>query len=695
MKPSELEQRIRALALDLMWTWSAEVQRAFSMLDPNLWEATNRAPLEVLRRVHPARLEACAEDPEFALRLTAAEAAQAAYHNRKTWFGRQYAKRHSKLRVAYFCSEFAIHESMQQYSGGLGVLAGDHVKSCSDLGIPFVGVGLLYRHGYYVQELRKDGTTRVLFPDYDFADMPVTDTGKEIECPLGKQLVRAKVWRMQVGRVPVFLLDADLPGVPKAHRQLTEGLYKGEPDLRLRQQVLLGVGGMLALSAVKQVPTVVHLNEGHAAFANVERLRALVVRGRSFERALAQVRASSVFTTHTPVPAGHDRYAPKDVAKYLAPHLGVLGLSTQKFADLAREVPGDKLEPFCMTVLGLRTSERVNGVAQLHGEVTRKMWAKAYGVPAAEVPVGAITNGIHVRTWLAPEAEALYARHLGKKWDDFGPDDDVWAKLASVTDEELWALRRTLRAKLVHFVRERLARQARRRGEDAAQVAACYAMFDEDALTLGFARRFATYKRAPLIFKEAKRLAAVLGDAARPVQIVFAGKAHPRDLGGQDMAREVHARARDAGFHGHVALIEEYDMHVGRILTSGADVWLNNPIRPNEASGTSGMKPPLHGGLNASILDGWWPEGFDGENGWAIGDGVELPDAAQQDARDAKALVALLADELVPLFYERDAAGIPRAWLARARRSLASIPGRFNTHRMVGEYVRQAYLDRG
>jgi len=692
MSTKDLLKELSFLPLNLAWSWNHNLQRVFAMLDPNLWEATNHAPLEVLRRVHPARLEACASDPEFQRLFDVACKSTCDYFERRTWFDRKFGKKHKKLRVAYFCSEFAIHESMQQYSGGLGVLAGDHVKSASDLGVPLVGVGLLYRHGYYVQELCADGSTRVLYPEYDFADMPIFDTGIEIECPVGKKLVRARVWILAVGHVLLYLLDSDLPGAPKAHRELTEGLYKGEPDLRLRQQVLLGVGGMLALKAVKSMPTVVHLNEGHAAFANVERLRALRARGRKFETALANVRENSVFTTHTPVPAGHDRYAPKDVAKYMSSHLAALGMTTQEFADLAREKPGDKHEPFCMTVLGLRTSARVNGVAQLHGEVSRKMWAGAYGVALEDVPIGAITNGVHVRTWLAPEAEALYTKHLGKKWGQFGPDDDVWAKFAGVTDEELWALRNTLRAKLVHFVRERLARQARRRGEDATSVAACYSMFDEDALTLGFARRFATYKRAPLIFKEAERLATLMGDPARPVQLVFSGKAHPRDTGGQDMAREVHEEARAAGFHGRVALIEEYDMHVGRILTSGADVWLNNPIRPNEASGTSGMKPPLHGGLNASILDGWWPEGFDGENGWAIGDGTELPEQAAQDALDADALVTLLERELVPLFYERTEAGLPTKWLAKARRSLVTIPGTFNTHRMVGEYVRKAYL---
>ena len=690
MSTKSLAARLRALALDLRWSWCPDTQRAFAALDPALWDASQHAPLELLRRVQPARLAACAEDETILALLERAEGRARAYAEARPWFERAHAG--ERLRVAYFCSEFALHESLQQYSGGLGVLAGDHVKSASDLGVPFVGVGLLYRHGYYVQELRRDGSTRVLYPEYAFDELPLIDTGREVECPLGKQLVRAKVWRLQVGRVPLYLLDADLAGAPKAHRQLTEGLYKGEPDLRLRQQVLLGVGGMLALDALRYRPTVVHLNEGHAAFANVERLRRLVVAGRGYDKALQRVRASTVFTTHTPVPAGHDRYAVKDVARYLRPALTQLGLGTQAFADLARERPGDRQEPFCMTVLGLRTSRFVNGVAALHGEVSRRMWAGAYGVEPDQVPITHITNGVHPRTWLAPEAEALYAKYLKPRWDTMGPGDDPWQRADRIPDSELWRLRATLRARLVHFVRERLVRQARRRGESAAEVGAAWSAFDEHALTLGFARRFATYKRAPLIFKQARRLAALLGDGERPLQIVFAGKAHPRDEGGQALAQEIHALARKQGFVGRVALLEEYDMQVGRVLTSGCDVWLNNPVRPNEASGTSGMKPPLHGGLNASILDGWWPEGFDGQNGWAIGDDTQLASRARQDAHDARALLSLLEDEIVPLFYERDASGLPKRWLARCRRSLASIPAHFSTHRMVGEYVERAYL---
>jgi glycogen phosphorylase len=694
-----LTKRLSALAFDLGWTWCPLARRTFAAIDPQQWEACKHAPLELLRRTSAARLEACAGDSELLGLLASAEGERQARLSAKTWFERTHQRKttkhdkDAKLRVAYFCSEFAIHESLPQYSGGLGVLAGDHLKSASDLGVPLVGVGLLYRHGYYIQELRSDGSTRVLYPEYDFDELPLVDTGKLIECPLGTQTVRAKVWRMQVGRVPVYLLDADVDGAPKSHRELTQGLYKGAPDLRLRQQVLLGVGGMLALDAVGEQPTVVHLNEGHAAFANMERLRRRVRAGSTLEEALEEIARSSVFTTHTPVPAGHDRYEAKQVGKYLKPLIADLGLNVQSFADLGRERPGDRDETVCMTVLGLRTATHVNGVSQLHGRVSREMWPAVYGASSPdEVPIGAITNGVHVRTWLAPEAEELYTKRLKPKWHTMGPKDNPWARAENISDEELWALRGTLRARLVHFLRGRLAHQAMRRGASSAEVAAAWTVFDEDSLTLAFARRFATYKRAPLIFREAKRLQRVLGHKQRPVQLLFAGKAHPNDGDGQGFAQEIHGWAKSSGFAGRVALLEEYDMQVGRMLTSGADVWLNNPIRPHEASGTSGMKPPLHGGLNASILDGWWPEGFDGENGWAIGDERETRDPERRDARDARDLLRVIEKEIVPAFYERTARGLPKRWVSLMRHSLASVPPQFNTHRMVGDYVAQAYL---
>jgi len=692
ISPASLERRLRALAFDLRWTWCSSAARLFAAVDPVLWEATNHAPLEVLRRVAPPRLAACGEDRGFRALLAETEERRRAYYAATTWFARTVRGARRKTRIAYFCSEYAVHESIPQYSGGLGVLAGDHLKSASDLGLPLVAVGLLYRHGYYRQELRADGTTRVLYADQDFAEHPLVDTGVTVECPIGTSLVKARVWRMQIGRIPLYLLDADLADEPRVNRELTIGLYRGEPRQRLRQQALLGIGGVRALAAVGETPDVFHLNEGHAALVNVERLRVLVAEGVPFDEALARVRASTVFTTHTPVPAGHDRYAPALAARVLRPLLGELGLPARRLIDLGRERPGDEQEPLCMTILAMRTSARINGVSALHGGVSRAMWQRVFGARTpGEVPIGHVTNGVHTRTWIAPEAEALFERRLRPRRNGGGPRDESWSRLDRVTDAELWELRRRLRRRLVGFVRERLAAQAIRRGADVDEVAGARATFTEDALTIGFARRFATYKRAPLVFRDAKRLARILTDAKRPVQIVFAGKAHPADAPGQAFAQQVHALARKTGFHGRVALIEEYDMHVGRMLTSGADVWLNTPLAPHEASGTSGMKSPLAGGLNLSILDGWWSEGFDGSNGWAIGDGPVADGRARRDARDAESLYRLLEEELVPLFYRRGKGGLPMGWIARMRRSIESIPPRFSAHRMVAEYWDTAY----
>lgn len=690
---SDLRARLDVLARDLWWTWVPDAIALFESIDPLLFEATKQSPLATLKRVDPARFAALESDADFERRLSAIERAQADYYKAKTWYARESKPNQKRKRIAYFCSEFAIHESLQQYSGGLGVLAGDHLKSASDLGVPLCGVGLLYQHGYYIQEFEQDGSTRVLYPRYDFEELPIEDTGIDVVVPVGARKVKVRVWKQQVGRVPIYLLDANRKGNKPEDCQLTEGLYKGEPELRLRQQVLLGVGGVRALEAVGEKITVFHLNEGHAAFANVERLRALVEGGKTYETALAEVRRTSVFTTHTPVPAGHDRYPAELAQEHMRQVVRPLKLGAQGLADLGREEPGNREEPLCMTVLALNTSERANGVSKLHGEVSREMWVGAF--PDADgpdgVPIGHVTNGIHTRTWLSPDAYSLYERYLKPGWDGAGPEDDFWKAAGKIPDAQLWGLRNRLRSRLVHFVRTRLARQAVRHGGDADEVARCRELFDEQALTICFARRFATYKRAPLIFRDPDRLAAILADSRRPVQLVFAGKAHPRDEGGQAYAREIHEFSREERFAGRVALVEEYDMQVGRALTSGADVWLNNPIRPHEASGTSGMKPPLHGGINCSILDGWWPEGFDGSNGWAIGDGQERPTQEEQDAADAEALYQLLEKSLVPEFYKRGKDGVPVAWVARARASLKTIPARFSTHRMVADYVRDAY----
>ncbi len=697
IRVDELITHLRDLASNLWWSWNEEGWSVFQTLDPSEWRATNHSPLGTLERTSPARIAALACDPLFVKRVFDGLAARAAYLGERAWFQRGASVALAGLRIGYFCSEYGLHESIQQYAGGLGILAGDHLKSASDLGIPLVAVGLAYRHGYYIQQIARDGSTVVLYPDYDFARWGIEDTRVTIGCPIGARIVTARVMRMWVGRVPLYLLDTDLKANAPEDRRLTEGLYKGEPHLRLRQQVLLGVGGMMALKAVGEKVTVLHLNEGHAAFAALQRAVELHSSGRPIQEAFDVVRRATVFTTHTPVPAGHDRYDPKMVAEELATLALRAGLSSDELADLGRIKPGDPKETFCMTVLALRLAQRVNGVSQLHGEVSREMWKEFYGVAANKVPIGSITNGVHVKTWIDPDAERFWRRTCGLRLSKQAPKATGWRHAEGCDEREFWHLRARLRSRLVHFVRDRLAMQCKRRGEGQSEVAATDSLLTDDALTIGFARRFATYKRAPLIFHDADRLAAILSSVNRPVQLIFAGKAHPRDVDGQAFAQKIFEMSRDARFVGRVAFVEEYDMHVGRMLTSGCDVWLNTPIRPYEASGTSGMKPPLHGGLNLSILDGWWPEATDGINGWSIGtvtavQDAKLQDQSARDGADAASVYALLEESIIPQFYERDERGLPHGWIARALHSAATVPAEFNSHRMVAQYTRKAYL---
>ncbi|MCS7033842.1 MAG: alpha-glucan family phosphorylase, partial [Phycisphaerae bacterium] len=599
-----------------------------------------------------------------------------------------------RMLVAYFCAEYAIHESLQQYSGGLGVLAGDHIKSCSDLGVPLVGIGLLYRCGYYTQEFATDGSTRVIYPELDFSDLPITDTGKSIRLPIGRRTVQAKIWKQTVGRNSIYTLDTDVPANHPEDRRLTRHLYGGDREYRIRQEILLGVGGVLALEALGLRATVFHLNEGHAAFAALERVARLMAEGSDRAEAIERVRTTSVFTTHTPVPAGNDRFDPRLTLQYIGHYAKRLGVDAEELLGLGREDPTDRNEPFCMTVLALKLSARCNGVAALHGDTSRRMWTRVYGLPPdqhARVPIGHVTNGIHSRTWLAPEMLPLYQKYLKPRWNGAGPTTDFWKRAATIPDAELWALRNLLRQKLIHFIRQRLADQIARAHGDIQMLMAAHQTFDPHALTIGFARRFATYKRAPLIFHDAARLARILGRPQKPVQIVFAGKAHPADSGGQAFAQQIYQHAQEHRFVGRVVILEDYDMHVGRMLTSGVDVWLNNPLRPQEASGTSGMKPPLHGGLNLSILDGWWPEAYNGHNGWAIG-GKQFADPQKQDAYDASSLYDLLENQVVPRFYERDRSGLPRKWIAMMKESMRTVCHRFSTARMVGEYATKYYL---
>ncbi len=685
--------RIVDLAMNLHWTWSPEAQRLFAAVDPALWRSTNHNPIRILEALRSERREALECDETIRAQLEVCERELKQYLKTRPWFERTARGRDRRLKVAYFCSEYALHESLPQYAGGLGVLAGDHLKSASDLGVPLVGIGRLYRNGYYEQQLRADGTTRVVYPHYDFREWPLEDTGQTVAVPIARRIVYARIWKQQVGRTELYLLDADISRNKPRDRRLTQRLYGGDSESRLQQQILLGIGGVRALRALGIQPTVFHLNEGHAAFAGLERLRKLRMSGKSFDKALEIVRGSSVFTTHTPVPAGHDRYPWKMVVKYLAPIGEALGITWEEFLALGREHPDDRREPFCMTVLALKLSAHVNGVSKLHGEVTREMWKGVYGARRTrDVPIGHVTNGVHPQTWLAPEMDVLYRRYLRPRWLGIGPDTNWSQRADRIPPEEFWAMRNKLRARLINFIRQKLLEQIHRRLGPTEDNLLIHDAFDKHALTIGFARRFATYKRAPLIFHDPRRLARILNDGARPVQLVFAGKAHPDDQGGQAYVQRIFRYTRSRAFAGKVAFIENYDMRIGRLLTSGCDLWLNNPLRPMEASGTSGMKPPLHGGLNCSILDGWWAEGYNKRNGWAVGDGRTFKSRAAQDRYDAGALYDLLENRIVPLFYERNRRGVPAKWVRMMVASLQSVGQPFSSHRMVGEYVRDYYL---
>ncbi|TVQ75158.1 MAG: alpha-glucan family phosphorylase [Phycisphaeraceae bacterium] len=685
--------RLEAVARNLWWTWNPRAKRLFESLDPALWRATGHNPLKTINRLDTLRRQVLQEDTRFLSELAGVEKELREYLGCKAWFDRTVSGKQKKLQVAYYCMEYGLHESLPLYSGGLGILAADHLKSASDLGIPLVGVGILWRYGYYRQEITADGEVRILYPQTDFAEIAAVDTGKSVTIPIGRSKVTAKIWRVEIGRVTLFLLDTDHAKNTPKDRMLTHNLYGGDNEYRIRQEILLGVGGLHALKKVGIEPTVHHLNEGHAAFAALERVRLLVKSRTKLDAAIAEVRSSSVFTTHTPVPAGNDRFEPKLFNKYLKWYADDLKISNKELLAFGREDETDKTESFCMTVLALKLSERCNGVAELHGETSRGMWMRVFGAKEpVEVPIGHVTNGIHPETWIADEARSFYDKHLKPRWVGAGPEDDWWAQASSAPAEELWNLRQTLRRKLVAQLRLILREQYLSHQDDPELAHMLYETLDEDALTIGFARRFATYKRAPLIFRDPDRLARILGNADRPVQFIFAGKAHPRDAEGNEFVRIVAKHTRETPFRGRIFIVQNYDTSIGRMLTQGCDVWLNNPVRPMEASGTSGMKPPLNGGLNFSILDGWWPEGYNGKNGWAIGDGSARATRAEQDEVDAEAMYSVLEREIVPMFYKRNGQGIPVQWVERMGESMRSICCKFSTHRMLADYLREAYL---
>ncbi|MDZ4718145.1 MAG: alpha-glucan family phosphorylase [Roseiflexaceae bacterium] len=685
--------RLRDLAYNLWWTWHDEAQDLFRSIDADLWEAEYHNPVRFLRDVRQTKLEAAAIDAEYLRRYDAVIAAFDTYVGTDdTWFKRAHADAKNEL-IAYFSAEFGLHESLPIYSGGLGVLAGDHVKEASDLDLPFVAVGFIYPQGYFRQQLDASGWQEAIYNKINFADIPATpartpDGGEVVvTVELPGRTIYAKVYRIRVGRVSLLLMDTDIHPNSPQDRELSARLYGGDQEMRVAQEIVLGIGGVRALRMLGLSPTVWHMNEGHSAFLVLELAREKFAQGVPFADSVDQVRRHSVFTTHTPVPAGNDAFPLPLMEKYFEPYWPQLGLSREEFFNVAMQ--HQSWGPtFAMTVLALKLSTGHNGVSKLHGHVARGMWQWLYeGKSQDEVPITSITNGVHSATWLAPQLRHLYETYLGANWEDNLDDVQMWKKIYDIPDEELWAVRHQLKKELIAFARERtLKRHARLNTPPIA-----WPLLNENTLTIGFARRFATYKRATLLFRDADRLRYIINRSDRPIQIVFAGKAHPADHPGKIFIQQVYQMSQQYGFAGRIVFLEEYDMCVARYLVHGVDVWLNTPRRPHEASGTSGEKASLNGIINCSILDGWWPEAYNGRNGWSIGEEREYPNQDEQDWNDSQHLYHILEHEMSALYYDRPD-GIPRGWIARVKEAIATIAPVFSTRRMVKEYAERLYL---
>ena len=694
------QERLWALARNLWWSWDHDSTSLFRELDPARWRELNNNPITLLAEVPLEELERRARELVLHSRINYAYRRQQEYLQADRTWGAKHAGVLRPRPVAYFSAEFGLHESIPVYSGGLGVLAGDHIKSASDLDIPLIGIGLFYGQGYFRQRLDQSGWQQEDYLQVDVSQMPMepaigTDgvpVTVEIETRAGS--IRAKVWRVKVGRCDLLLLDSNVEGNAPEDRDTTSRLYGGDGRVRIRQELLLGIGGFRALRAMGITPGVLHLNEGHSGFAVLEAIRCrLQEEGVSFDRAAPRVSREVVFTTHTPVPAGHDRFDSGLMEEHLGPLREALGLSHENLMALGRENPGDPQEPFSMTVLGLKLSRRANAVSSLHGEVSRAMWTRLYpGRTEDAVPIGHITNGVHVPSWLAPQMFRLYDRHLGAGWQEHSAEARIWEGIENVDDGELWETHLSLKSRLLEFVRRRAIEQAERRLESPEAIQRLGRLLSPDALTIGFARRFATYKRANLLLADIERLASMVNDPKRPVQFVFAGKAHPLDEPGKRVLQQIAQLMRDRQFADKFVFVEDYDINVGRYFVQGVDVWLNNPRRPLEASGTSGQKVVLNGGLNLSVLDGWWAEAYDGSNGFGIGTGRTHSNPEVHDARDGEDLYRALRDEVIPLYYQRDHDGLPRGWIKRMKRTIRTLGWRFNADRMVKDYTLTCYV---
>jgi starch phosphorylase len=693
-------ERIWALARNLWWSWDPVAESLFRELDPVRWRELDHNPIALLREISMDQLEERSRRHVLHSSLNYTYRRLQEYLKSDNTWGAGHAGVLRARPVVYFSAEFGLHESLPIYSGGLGILAGDHFKSASDLGVPLVGMGLFYDQGYFRQRLTAEGWQSEDYIEVDVKKLPMELALGRDQRPITVALetrtgeLYARVWKLTVGRNALYLLDSDVDGNAPEDRDLTARLYGGDQRVRIRQELLLGVGGVRALKALGVVPGVLHLNEGHSAFACLEMIRQRIEReGIGFDEARRRVARQVVFTTHTPVPAGHDRFSDALIEEHLGPLRDRLGLSFEQLMAQGRVNPHNGEEEFCMTVLALKNSRRANAVASLHGDVSRAMWQCLYpGRAEDEVPIDHITNGIHVPSWLAPQMRQLFDRHLGPDWIRSSSDPALWDKIAGIDNGELWETHQVLKAELISFVRSRATRQAEERGESREMLVRLSRACSQDALTIGFARRFATYKRANLIFQDLEQIAALINDPQLPVQVIFAGKAHPRDLPGKEVLQEIARLTRDPQFLGKIVFVEDYDINVGQHLVQGVDVWLNTPRRPLEASGTSGMKVVLNGGLNLSVLDGWWAEAYDAANGFAIGSGDTHVLTDVHDRLDAASLFRVLKEEVIPLYYQRDRDGLPIDWIARMKNAIRTLGWRFNADRMVRDYVEKCYI---
>ncbi len=693
--------KLYALARNYWWCWQPEVVSVFQDLDPIRWRQLDHNPILLLDEFTPEQLEHRGREAVLHSRVNYAYRRWQEYMNSKHTWGDTHAGVLGNNPVAYYSAEFGIHESLPNYSGGLGVLAGDHLKSASDLGVPLVAVGLFYQEGYFSQQIDETGWQREIYPyvhNMRLAVKPAQTASGEpviVQVETRKGPIFAKAWQADVGRIKLFLLDCDIEQNNAEDRKLTARLYGGDQRIRIRQELLLGIGGTRALTALGYQPCAIHMNEGHSAFAPLEYIRMRMVEdGLTFDEAMRKVIWHCCFTTHTPVPAGHDRFDWNLYEEHLGPISDQLGLGASGLVGLGRVDPNNQHESFCMTVLAFKCSRRANAVSNLHGVVSRRMWTSLWPWRSEEeVPIGHITNGVHVSSWLAPQMRSLYDRHLPLEWYLKSGQPEVWADFDDVTPGELWETHQSLKNRMINFARGRMLRRAERIGSSQAEIEEIQTCLDPEALTIGFARRFAPYKRADLVLRDIEFLGQIVADSKRPVQFIFAGKSHPADDNGKAILQKIFRLTQEPGFKGRIVLLEDYDINLARHLVQGVDVWLNNPRRPLEASGTSGQKVVLNGGLNCSILDGWWAEAFDGQNGFAIGSGRSHVNQEIQDDRDAKALTQVLMEQVIPLFYDRDEDdGLPNAWIARMKRSVRTLGWRFNADRMVMDYVQKAYI---